>query len=103
MYAIVDIAGEQIKLEKNQKVVTARLDGDVGSKVEFEKVLFISNDDDVKVGTPYVEGAKVQATILEHEKSDKTIVFKKKRRKTYRVLNGHRQPLTRIQIDGISA
>ena len=103
MYAIVDIAGQQFKVEKNDVVVANRLVGDEGAEVEFEKVMLVSGDDGATVGSPYVDGAKVTATIVGHEKGDKVIVFKKKRRKTYRVRNGHRQPLTRLEIKDIVA
>jgi len=101
MYAIVEIGGEQFKVSKNDKIIASRQPGDVGSSVDIENVLLLSADDGIKVGTPYVEGAKVQATILEHDKADKVIVFKKKRRKRYRVLRGHRQPQTTLQINEI--
>jgi large subunit ribosomal protein L21 len=103
MYAIVDIAGQQIKVEEGQELFVHRLSGDEGSKVEFDKVLLVDNDGKVSVGTPTVSSASVKATVLEHVKDDKVIVFKKKRRKGYKVKNGHRQALTKISIDSISA
>ncbi|MBN2412564.1 50S ribosomal protein L21 [candidate division KSB1 bacterium] len=103
MYAIVEIGGEQFKVSKNDKIVAAKLSGDIGSSVDIENVLLLSMDKGIKVGTPYIEGAKVQATIVEHNKADKVIVFKKKRRKRYRVLKGHRQPQTTLQIKEIKA
>ena len=103
MYAIVDIAGYQFKVEKNSKLYVNRLEGEEGSNVEFDKVLLLDNDGKVQVGKPNVEGAKVSAKILSHLKDDKKIVFKKKRRKGYKVKNGHRQPLTQIQIEDIVA
>jgi len=103
MYAIIDVAGEQFKVEKNDQIVAPRLQGDVGSQIEIDRVLLLASDDEVKVGAPYLEGAKVQATIIEHDKADKVIVFKKKRRKGYRVLRGHRQPQTKLKIDEIVA
>ena len=103
MYAIVDIAGQQFKVSKDDVVMAQRLQGDEGSEVEFDKVLLLSGDDGVKVGSPFVDGAKVTASIVEHEKDDKVIVFKKKRRKGYKVKNGHRQPLTKLQIKDIVA
>jgi len=103
MYAIVDIAGQQFKVEKDDIVLANRITGDEGSDIEFDKVMLLSGDDGATVGAPYVDGAKVTATIVGHEKGDKVLVFKKKRRKTYRVLNGHRQPLTRLEIKDIVA
>ena len=103
MYAIVEIAGQQFKVEKGRKLYVHRLQGDEGSSLSFDKILLTDNDGQVKVGTPVVEGAAVSATILKHLKDDKVIVFKKKRRKGYQVKNGHRQCLTQIQIDEIKA
>lgn len=103
MYAIVEIAGQQFKVEKDKKVFVHRLEGEEGSAIEFEKVLLIDNDGKVKVGAPVVKGAKVTAKILEHLKGDKVIVFKKIRRKGYKKKNGHRQHLTSIQIEEIIA
>lgn len=103
MYAIVEIAGRQFKVEKGRKLYVYRLQGDEGSSMSFDKVLLTDNDGQVKVGTPVVEGAVVNATILKHLKDDKVIVFKKRRRKGYQVKNGHRQYLTQIQIDEIKA
>ena len=102
MYAIVDIAGKQFKVEKDQKLFVHRLDGEAGNKVTFEKVYLIDNDKSITVGDPVVKGAAVSATILNHLKADKVLVFKKKRRKGYQKLNGHRQYLSQIQIDSIS-
>ena len=103
MYAIVEIAGRQFKVEKGRKLYVHRLQGDEGSSLSFDKVLLTDNDGQVKIGTPVVEGAVVNATILKHLKDDKVIVFKKRRRKGYQVKNGHRQYLTQIQIDEIKA
>ncbi|HOY31319.1 MAG TPA: 50S ribosomal protein L21 [Bacteroidales bacterium] len=102
MYAIVDIAGQQFKVEKEQEIFVHRLEGEEGSDVTFEKVLLIDESGNVKVGTPNVEGASISAKILSHLKGDKTIVFKKKRRKGYQKANGHRQYLTKIQIENIN-
>jgi large subunit ribosomal protein L21 len=102
MYAIVEIAGKQFKVEKDQKLYVHRLKEDEGKKVTFDKILMIDNKDKVSLGTPLISGAQVGAKILKHLKSDKIIVFKKKRRKGYRVKNGHRQLLTQIQISDIS-
>jgi large subunit ribosomal protein L21 len=101
MYAIVEIAGQQFKVEKDQQVFVHRLENKEGSKVEFDKVLLIDKDGKVKVGAPAISGAKVTAKVLSHLKGDKVVVFKKKRRKGYRVKNGHRQALTQIQIQKI--
>jgi large subunit ribosomal protein L21 len=101
MYAIVEIAGQQFKVEKGQEIFVHRLEGDEGDKVTFEDVLLTDNDGKVNVGTPNVKGSKVEAEILEQVKGDKVIVFKKKRRKGYRVKNGHRQQFTKILINSI--
>ncbi len=101
MYAIVDIAGKQFKVQKDQKLYVHRLDAEEGKNVEFSQVLLVDNEGKVKVGTPSVKGASVNAKVLQHLKGDKVIVFKKKRRKGYKVRNGHRQYLTQIQIENI--
>jgi large subunit ribosomal protein L21 len=103
MYAIVDIAGQQFKVQKDLKVYVHRLEAAVDSKVNFEKVLLIDNNGKVSIGAPVISGAKVTAKVLNHLKGDKVIVFKKKRRKGYQKLNGHRQALTQIQIESINA
>ena len=102
MYAIVDIAGQQFKVEKDQKLFVHRLEVEEGKKVSFEKVLLIDTGSKVSVGNPVVKGASVNAKVLSHLKGDKVLVFKKKRRKGYQKLNGHRQYLTQIHIEGIS-
>lgn len=102
MYAIVDIAGQQFKVEQGSQVFVNRLASEAGSAVEFDKVLLVDNEGKVKVGAPYVKGAVVKATVLEHCKGDKVIVFKKKRRKGYQKKNGHRQYLTKIQVEEIA-
>ena len=102
MYAIVEIAGKQFKVEKDQKLYVHRLKEDEGKKVTFDKVLMVDNKDKVSFGSPIINVAQVGAKVLKHLKSDKIIVFKKKRRKGYRVKNGHRQLLTQIQISDIS-
>ena len=96
MYAIVDIAGKQFKVAKDQYVYAPRLEGETGASVNFEKVLLIDNEGSVEVGAPTVKGASVSGKILEHVKGNKVIVFKKKRRKGYAVRNGHRQQFTKI-------
>ena len=101
MYAIVEIAGQQFKVEKDQKVFVHRLQTEEGKKIAFDNVLLLADGDKVTVGAPAIDGAQVGAKVLKHLKGDKIIVFKKKRRKGYRVKNGHRQSLTEIQIDSI--
>jgi len=103
MYAIVEIAGQQFKVAKDQKVYVHRLQEAEGNKVSFDKVLLLENDGTVTVGAPAIQGAEVTAKILGHLQGDKVIVFKKKRRKGYRKKNGHRQALTEIQIESIAA
>jgi large subunit ribosomal protein L21 len=100
MYAIVEIAGQQFKVVKDQKVFVHRLAGEEGSNVSFDKVLLL-DDGKVTIGAPAIKDASVEAKILKHLKGDKVIVFKKKRRKGYKVKNGHRQALTYIQIESI--
>jgi large subunit ribosomal protein L21 len=101
MYAIVEIAGQQMKVEKGRKIYVHRLENAEGESVVFDKVLLIDNEGAVKVGTPVVEGASVTASVVEHVKGDKVLVFKKKRRKGYQKMNGHRQFLTKIQIEEV--
>jgi large subunit ribosomal protein L21 len=102
MYAIVEIAGQQFKIEKDRRVYVQRLKAEEGSQVKFDRVMLVDNDGSVKVGTPTVDGAAVTATVVKHLKGDKVLVFKKKRRKGYQKLNGHRQYLTAIKIDDIT-
>jgi len=101
MYAIVDIAGQQFKVEAGKSLYVHRLQGEEGAKVNFEKVLLKDNDGAVMLGNPVIKGAAVNATILKHVKGDKVIVFHKRRRKGYQKKNGHRQCFTQIQIDSI--
>lgn len=103
MYAIVEIAGQQFKVEKDQKIYVHRQKGNEGDTLSFDKVYLIDNDGSVKVGEPTVSGATISATILSHVRGDKVLVFKKKRRKGYQKLNGHRQDFTHIQINSINA
>ena len=103
MYAIVEIAGQQFKVEKDQKVFVHRLATEEGKQVSFDNVLLLADGDKVTVGAPAINGAQVGAKVLKHLKGDKVIVFKKKRRKGYRVKNGHRQSLTEIVIESIVA
>ena len=103
MYAIVEIAGQQFKAEAGRRLYVHRLEAERGSVVEFEKVLLVDNDGSVKIGVPTVEGAKVVCEVLSHVKSDKVLIFKKKRRKGYRKLNGHRQCMTELRINEVVA
>ena len=101
MYAIVDIAGQQFKVAKNQKLFVHRLQDKEGSKVSFDKVYLVDDGKKVTVGAPAILGASVKAKIVSHLKGDKVIVFKKKRRKGYRVKNGHRQALSELMVENI--
>jgi large subunit ribosomal protein L21 len=101
MYAIVEISGRQFKVEKKQKLFVNRLDAQEGKKVSFDNVLMVNDGTKFSVGTPNVSGAQVDAKVLKHLKSEKVIVFKKKRRKGYKVRNGHRQAITEIEISDI--
>jgi large subunit ribosomal protein L21 len=103
MYAIVDIAGQQFKVEKDQTIFVHRLANNEGENVKFDTVLLIENNGSVMVGAPTVSGASVSAKVLSHLKGDKVIVFKKKRRKGYQKSNGHRQQFSKIVIEGINA
>jgi len=103
MYAIVEIAGQQFKVERGNKVYVHRLEANEGAKVEFDKVFLLDNGGKISVGNPTVDGAKVAATVISHLKGDKVIVFKKKRRKGYQKWNNHRQSLTQILIQGVLA
>ena len=103
MYAIVEIAGQQFKVAKDQKVYVHRLQGEEGSSVSFDKVYLLDDGTQVTLGAPAITGASVEAKVVKHLKGDKVIVFKKKRRKGYRVKNGHRQSLTEILIQSISS
>lgn len=102
MYAIVEIAGQQFKVEKDRKVYVHRLSAEEGASIEFDRVLLVDNDGSVRIGTPNVEGAKIVAKVIKHLRGDKVIIFKKKRRKTFKRKNGHRQNLTQIQIESIN-
>lgn len=101
MFAIVDIKGSQYRVEENQKIYVPKIEGEPGSKIKLDKVLMFSADDkSFEIGTPKLE-RKIEATVLGHLKDDKVVVFKKKRRKGYKVRRGHRQEYTQIQIDKI--
>lgn len=103
MYVIVEINGQQFKVEKDQKLFVHRINADRGTEVEFDKVMLVDNNGAVTVGAPVIEGAKVVAEIISHVKGDKVLVFHKKRRKGYRKLNGHRQQFSEITIKEIVA
>jgi len=102
MYAIVDIAGKQFKVTQDQFVYAPLMEGEDGASVEFDNVMLIDNEGKVEVGAPTIKGAKVSGKIIGHVKGDKVIVFKKKRRKGYKVRNGHRQQFTKVLIEKIS-
>ncbi|MCS6821932.1 MAG: 50S ribosomal protein L21 [Microscillaceae bacterium] len=101
MYAIVEIAGQQFKVENNKYIYTHRLDAEEGAELTFDKVLLIDNDGSVSVGKPTVAGAKISAKVMKHLRGEKIIVFKKKRRKGYKKTIGHRQELTKLMIENI--
>jgi large subunit ribosomal protein L21 len=102
MYAIVEIAGQQFKVSKDQKVFVHRLEGNEGDAVSFSKVLLVDDNGTITLGAPAISGASVEARLVKHLKGDKVIVFKKKRRKGYKKKNGHRQFLTQIEIASIN-
>ncbi|MCC5921604.1 MAG: 50S ribosomal protein L21 [Cyclobacteriaceae bacterium] len=102
MYAIVEIAGKQFKVEKDQYVYAPSMQGDIGASVEFDKVLLVDDNGTIEVGAPTVSGVKISAKILDHVKGEKVIVFKKKRRKGYKKKNGHRQKFTKVLIEEIA-
>ena len=102
MYAIVEIAGQQFKVSKDLKVYVHRLANEEGSKVSFDKVYLVDDNGSITIGAPAIEGASVEAKVLQHLKGDKVIVFKKKRRKGFKKRNGHRQYLSQIVIEGIT-
>jgi large subunit ribosomal protein L21 len=102
MYAIVDIAGKQFKVEKDQYIYAPKMEGEAGTSVKFDQVLLIDNDSKIAVGTPVLKGASVSGKILEDVKGDKEIVFKKKRRKGYAKKTGHRQQYTKVMIEAIA-
>ena len=102
MFAVVEILGQQFKVQKNQKLLVNKLDKKEGSKISFENVLLIDNDKEFSLGNPTIDGYFVEAKIIKHLRGDKVVVFKKKRRKGYRVKNGHKQHLSEILIESIS-
>ncbi|GFR77344.1 50S ribosomal protein L21 [Elysia marginata] len=101
MFAIVQIGGHQYKVQKGSSLYVNRVDGEEGKKVSFDDVLLFDDSGNVKIGTPLLKGVTVIATVVKHLKADKQVFFKKKRRKGYRVKNGHRQPITEISIDSV--
>ncbi len=102
MYAVVNIAGQQFKVQKDQHIFVHRLNNEAGDNVTFDEVLLVANDGNISVGAPAVAGASITAKVVEHLKGDKVIIFKKKRRKGYQTRNGHRQQFTKIAIEGIN-
>ena len=103
MYAIIETGGKQYRVTPGEILNVEKIDAQVGSEHEFDKVLLVANGDDIQIGSPVVEGAKVTAEVIEHGKAKKVMVFKKKRRKGYKVKRGHRQQYTTITIKAISA
>ena len=103
MYAIVEIGGKQFKVQKDQQLVVPRLNADIGDTVSVDRVLLVGGSDDVQVGAPTVDGFTASLKVLDHVKGDKIIVFKKKRRKGYKVKNGHRQPYTRVAVTELAS
>jgi large subunit ribosomal protein L21 len=101
MYAIVEIQGKQFKVSEGMSIFTNRFSVEEGNKVTFDKVLLVSKDGGITLGKPTVEGAKVEATVVQHLKGDKVMIFKKKRRKGYQILKGHRQCLSKIEITSV--
>ena len=101
MFAIVEIAGKQFRVEKDKTVKVPLLHSEIGDSVSFEKVLYVNDGENVKIGAPLLDGAKINAKVVEHGRDKKVVVFKKKRRKGYKVKNGHRQHFTKIQIEAI--
>jgi large subunit ribosomal protein L21 len=102
MYAIVEIAGQQFKVEKNDEIFVHRLEGDPGTKIEFDQVLLLDNDGKISVGKPLVEGTSITGQIVDHVRGDKVVIFKKKRRKGYEKESGHRQDFSKVLIEDIS-
>lgn len=102
MFAVVEISGQQLKVSPSERVYVHRLSRKIGDVLTLDSVLLLSDEKNVKIGNPFVKGASVQAKVISHVKDDKVVVFKKKRRKGYRVTRGHRQQFTQIEITGIS-
>ena len=102
MYAIIETGGKQYQVEEGQSIFVEKLNVEEGSKVSFDKVLLVSKDGDIKVGSPLVEGAKVEGTVERHWRGKKVIIFKFKAKKNYRKKKGHRQPFTKVKIESIA-
>jgi large subunit ribosomal protein L21 len=102
MYAIVEIAGQQFKVEQNDEIFVHRLEGEPGKKIEFDQVLLLDNDGKISIGKPLLEGTSITGQIVDHVRGDKVVVFKKKRRKGYEKESGHRQDFTRVMIENIN-
>jgi large subunit ribosomal protein L21 len=102
MYAIVEIAGKQYKVQANDRLYVPLMKADVDDEITFDRVLLFAANGEIQVGTPIVDGASVTATVLDHVKGDKVLVFKKIRRKRFKVKNGHRQRYTRIRVTGLA-
>ena len=103
MYAVVDVAGSQVKVQEGDRIRVSRLSAEAGEKITLDNVLLIGGDGETRIGAPQVEGAAVEAQVLGHDRGQKVIIFKMKRRKGYRRKNGHRQPFTELQIEKITA
>jgi large subunit ribosomal protein L21 len=101
MYAVIETGGKQYRVQQGDVVYVEKLDVEEGSNINFDKVLLVSNEGDLKAGKPYVDGAKVEATVLEQGKNKKIIVYKMKPKKNYRKKQGHRQPYTKVKIENI--
>jgi large subunit ribosomal protein L21 len=101
MYAIVEVGSQQFKVAKDDVILTPKIVGEVGNTVDLDRVMLIADDKDVKVGNPIIEGAQVKASIVNFEQGKKVIIFKKKKRKGYRLKKGHRQDFTRLKIEDI--
>jgi large subunit ribosomal protein L21 len=102
MYAIVEIAGQQFKVEQNDEIFVHRLEGDPGTQIEFDQVLLLDNGGKISVGTPLIEGTSITGKIVDHVRGDKVVIFKKKRRKGYEKESGHRQDFSKVLIENIS-
>lgn len=102
MFAVVEIAGQQYKVSKSDRLYVPRLESEVGAKITFDKVLLLGDEKKTTIGTPVIAGSSVEAKVLEHVRDEKVIVFKKKRRKGYKVRRGHRQQYTEIEITKVS-
>ena len=102
MIAVLNIGGQQVKIKEKQELYINKLNGKVGEKITIENISLIEKNKNITVGSPIIKGANVVVSILEHTKDDKIIVFKKKRRKGYKVKNGHRQMITKVKVESIS-